>query len=410
MNFIKNFRRIRAILITWPQSYFAAKLIKKYKPIIIGVTGSTGKTTTKYFVNEILKHKYSTIKTPGNDNFYGVFSTVLGIDPVHSLLGLILSLPKIIRQTFIENEDYPEILIIEYGTSSQGTLNYLTSKITPTLSIITNVGKAHLRYFKNIKAVVKEKSELIKCLGKNNYALFNYDDDKVRSMNRDTKAKVFYYGFNIGADIRAEDIDVSLAGVKFKLVYKNQSNIILIPGINALSNIYSILAAVSVGLIYKMGFKEICNILPGLKTNRGRGNFIYGINDSILIDDGYNSNPKSCHDSLINFKDLGKGRYKIAVIGDMLELGNYSEKEHREIGKLAATIADAIICVGKSSEFIYKEALWHGFSENKLYWTINTLEASNILFNVIKNNSIILVKGSNKMNMLSIVDNYKNYK
>lgn len=409
MNLIKKYKKIRAILITWPQSYFAAKLIKRYRPIVIGITGSTGKTTTKYFVDEILKHKYSTRKTPGNDNFHGVFSTVLGVNPIHSLMGLILSIPKIVNKTFREDKNYPEILVIEYGTSSRGTLSYLISKITPTLSIITNVGKAHLKYFKNIKAVANEKTSLVKCLDTNNYALLNYDDNIVRSMGKYTKAKVLFYGFNEGADIWAKDVDVSVTGVNFKIGYKNQSNTIFIPGIHARNSIYSIMAAVSVGLIYKMEFKEICNILPKLKINKGRGNIVYGINNSILIDDGYNSNPKSCHDSLINFKELGAGRHKIAVLGDMLELGNYSEQEHRKVGRLAVKIADAIICLGENSKFIYQEALQHNFPEEKIYWTNNIIEVSDILFKMIKNKSIILVKGSNKMNMLSIVDNYKKY-
>ena len=401
-----------------------AKLtIWRYNPLIIGVTGSVGKTSAKEAIYSVLKDKFRTRRNIKNyNNEIGVPLTVLGsyISPQTKFSGLLgwikifsISLIKIIYQ-----KDYPEVLVLELGVSKPGDMKYLMSFIPVEIGVFTAIGEfpSHIEFFPEKEKLVEEKSLLIKSLPKNGLAVLNYDDLSVRQAGRDLsdKIKTVYYGFGQGADLRIEnyelkidDIEKEDFGINFKIDHKGSFVPIRLMKVLGKHHVFSAAAAASIGLFLDMNLVEIAEGLKDYYSLPGRMNLIKGIKKTLIIDDTYNASPLSVESALDILDELKinseKKSRKIAVLGDMMELGAETEAGHRVVGKKASKIADLIFTVGDRARFISDEAKQNGFDGNKIFEFSKSEDAGLLIQEKIEKGDIILVKGSRYMRMEKII-------
>ncbi len=401
--------------------FFAKKIIKKYNPKIIGITGSVGKTSAREAIYTVLSSKYNVRQSIKNyNNEIGVPLTVIGgVAPGKSVFRWLKIFKHALELIIFKDKEYPEILILEMGVDRVGDMEYLNSILKCDIGVVTMIGSSHLEFFGTINKIKKEKELLIKNLKKSGWAILNYDNKETRKMINASKVKVSTYGFEERADIKAQEIKFNflnegktknsltdLSGVNFKINYNGSSVPVLLP--NAISNnsIYSALSAVSVGIAYEMNLINISKALYNLKALPGRMNLLKGIKNTIIIDDTYNSSPQSCFSVLdvIEKMPLKNNVSKFAVFGDMLELGGNSEEEHIKVGNyLVKSGVDKLIVVGERSRDIARGAKNAGMKNNNIFHFSNTDLAGRFIQERIKKGDLILIKGSQGMRMEKIV-------
>ena len=411
-NILQYILKVLAIITIW-----------RYKPIIIGVTGSVGKTSTKEAIYSILKDKFKTRRNIKNyNNEIGAPLTVLGSDisPETTFSGL-LGWFRIFSKALlgiIYQRNYPEILVLEIGVSKPGDMEYLMSFIHAKIGVFTAIGEfpSHIEFFSGKDQLVKEKSLLIKSLPDDGLAILNYDDLLIRQEGNDLPEKIetIYYGFEERADLRienyelkADDIKKGDFGINFKLDYKGSFVPIRLVGVLGKHQVFAAAAAASVGLFFKLNLVDIAEALKDYYSLPGRTNLIKGIKQTWIIDDTYNASPTSVESGLeilneLSLKSSEQVR-RIAILGDMMELGVRTEAGHRRVGKKVIETADLLFTVGDRARFIADEAKQNGFDENNIFEFSRAEDAGLIVQEKINKNDIILVKGSRSMCMEKIV-------
>jgi UDP-N-acetylmuramoyl-tripeptide--D-alanyl-D-alanine ligase len=346
---------------------------------VIGITGSVGKSTTKELTAEVLEAKYQTIRNPGNLN---------------NEIGLPLSMLS------LSHED--EHAVLEMGFYVPGEIALLCDIAQPQVGVVTNVSHVHMERAGSMEAIVEGKGELVEALppDPDGVAILNYDDPLVRGMAERTKAKVFYYGLEPDADIWASEVEgMGLEGVHFVLHYQGEAMHLRVPLLGRHS-VHTALRAAAVGFVEGLTWQEIIRGLS--KThNQLRLVAVQGPRGSLLLDDTYNAAPTSVMAALNLLEDL-EGR-KIAVLGDMLELGDYEERGHRLVGARAAKVVDQLVTVGTRARWIAEEAVAAGLSSGEIIECETSGEAIEYLEDKIDEEDVVLVKGSRGMRMDLIV-------
>ncbi len=398
---------------------FITKLIiKKYKPKIIAVTGSVGKTSTKEAIEVLLKQYFYVRKSVGNLNTefgaplifigknYGGGSSFL------KWLKIIFSGFKII---FFKKQNYPEIVIVEMGADKPGDINYLTKIIKPSISVVTFIGETpvHLENYLNIDQLISEKSEIVKRLDGKDYSVLNFDDLNVREMKNKTESKIIYFGFSEYSDLFIKDLSYEYrgrknSGISFSIQYKDLIKKIYLLNCYGPSFAYSIASAVACALALGINFEKIdVGVFENLKPEKSRMNLINLKDDIVLIDDTYNASPASVS-MAINVMSSLRAERRILILGDMKELGPESSDAHRKIGDLAFHLADILVVVGKEAKIIGDRAIEIGFNKKNVYYFNESLEVNSILKEKISFGDLILVKGSRTMEMEKIVNFFVN--
>ncbi len=411
-NILQYILKILAIITIW-----------RYRPLIIGVTGSVGKTGAKEAIYSVLNERFNTRRNIKNyNNEIGAPLTVLGSDvSPETTFGGLLGWLKIFSKSLINiiyQRNYPEILVLELGVSKPDDMKYLMSFLPVKIGVFTAIGEfpSHLEFFSGINKLVEEKSLLIKSLPDDGLAVLNYDDSLVKQVGSDLseKIKTTYYGFGEGADLRIEnyelrvdDIEKGDFGINFKLDYQGSFVPVRLIRVLGKHQVFSAAAAASVGLFFNLNLVDISEALKDYYSLPGRTNLIKGIKQTWIIDDTYNASPLSTESSLeilneLGLKSLNQAR-KIAVLGDMMELGVKTESGHRTVGKKAAEIADLIFTVGSRARFIADEAKQNGFSKDKIFEFSKAEDAGLPLQQEMQKADIILIKGSRSMRMEKII-------
>ena len=393
----------------------ARLILKKYRPLIIGITGSLGKTSAKEAIGAVLKNKESVVMSHKNyNNEIGLPLTIIGAESAgRSFAGWMKIFFKAAGLILFKDEKYPRVLILEMGVDRPGDMAYLTAIAPPNIGIVTAVSYSHLEYFGSIINIKKEKQVLIENLDKKGLAILNYDNEAAREMIETSKAKVLTYGLKAGADLQAQDIvynftkgNYELSGVNFKLDYQGSIVPVFMDNVMSETGLYAALAAAAVGLYFKMNLVEIAAALKDFSLPRGRMNILPGIKHTFIIDDTYNSSPEaalSALDILSRIK-IDSSASKYAVLGDMLEIGHYTVEGHRLVGaKVAGNGLDYLIAVGEKSRDIIRAALENGMSEPNVFYFNQALEAGAFLQEKLKAGDIVLVKGSKGMRLEKIV-------
>ncbi len=393
-----------------------AKLIlKKYQPLVIGITGSIGKTSAKEAIYAVLKDKQSVVMSQRNyNNEIGVPLTIIGAESAgKDILGWIKIFFSACKLIIWKDEKYPRILILEMGIDRPGDMAYLTAIAPPHIGIVTAISYSHLEYFGSVVNIKKEKQVLIENLDNKGLAILNYDSEPAREMAAASKAKVLTYGLNPEADLQAQDIvfnftkgNYELSGLNFKLSYQGSIVPVFMDKVMSETVLYAALAAVAVGLYFKMNLVEIASALKDFSLPPGRMNVLPGIKHTFIIDDTYNSSPEAALSALdiLGRIKVEPGANKYAVLGDMLEIGHYTVEGHRSVGtKVAKSGLDCLIAVGEKSRDTVRAAQDAGLDQDKIFHFDNSSAAGAFLQERLQAGDIVLVKGSQGMRMERIV-------
>lgn len=392
--------------------FLLAKItLAKYKPEIIGITGSVGKTSTKEAIYLVLKNKFETRRNLKSfNNEIGLPLTILGLKTAGKSIFLwTKNFFHALGIIFFPNK-YPKILVLELGADKPDDLNYLLKIIKPYLKIgiVTKIGTSHLEFFKKEEKIFQEKSKLIKALPKQGTAIINFDCPQTKKITELTETEVISFGFDEQADLKASDIIYSSSGISFKVHFKGNVVPMKLLEIFGEHQIYQTLAAIAIGICYNLSLVEIANSLLKFSSLAGRMKLIYGIKQTLILDDTYNASPDSTITALktiSKIKEAKKIEGKIiAVLGDMLELGDFTEQGHRQVGKIAAEISDVIIAVGEKVLFLIDQAKKENFPFEKIFHFSKSEEAGRFIQDkILEKNDLLLVKGSQGMRMEKIV-------
>jgi UDP-N-acetylmuramoyl-tripeptide--D-alanyl-D-alanine ligase len=394
--------------------YLLAKnVLKKYKPDVIGITGSMGKTSTKEAVFAVLSSKFKVRQNIKNyNNELGVPLSILGVESGHrSPLKWLKIIFRGLSLIFFRDAEYPQILVLEMGADHPGDIKYLTDLAPCKVGVVTGIGPAHLEFFESVDKIIKEKRIIISHLDSSGYAILNHDNDKVYEMREKSRARVLTYGFNSEAGVRAQEESIigegiEIEGMKFKLSYNGSVVPVFIPGVLGRQHIYAALAAAAVGITYDMNLVEISESLKKYKAPKGRMNLISGIKKTLIIDDTYNSSPIPVETALNVMRsiNLPEGDKKFAILGDMLELGGFSEEGHRQVGRAVFSCGiDFLITVGERARDISRTAIEEGMPEEVVSSFSTAEEAGIFAQNKIKQGDLILIKGSQGVRMEKVV-------
>ncbi len=399
---------------------FSAKwAVKKYKPFIIAITGNTGKTSTKEAVYWIAKSKYTkTAKTYKNLNTdIGVPLSILGLeDARRNIWKWFKNFLRIIYILFRESKKFPHCFVLELAADKPGEIKYFTEFLPFHIGIVTSIGEhpVHLAFFPSRDSLISEKTWVVRGIQSGGVAILNRDDESVAQMAHQAlnKAKVLFYGKSPQADIQIQSIKISLtptgkALTTIQLRYKAQAFQCALKDNLSIASAQSIAAALACGIALGVPIKEGIQILE--KRSRplpGRMRVIAGLNDSLIIDDTYNASPLSYINALDTFASLAWRWQKIAILGDMAELGQDSQDIHFNTLKKAAGIADIIFCVGPKMNLSLQRLQKKGLTANKkIYWANDSATAAPILKKYVNiySQSLFLVKGAQATRMEKIV-------
>jgi UDP-N-acetylmuramoyl-tripeptide--D-alanyl-D-alanine ligase len=390
--------------------YFSAKALSKFKPRVVGITGSVGKTSTKEAIFTVLASKFRTRKNEKNyNNEIGLPLTILGLESGggSAWKWCLVFLKAMGLVFFLRKKNYPEILVLEMGADRPGDIKYLVDFIRPEVGVVTTVGISHLEFFRDKKSIAREKSFLVRALRREEMAVLNCDDEEVRSMAEQVRSKKILYGFSEEADVRASDIffgyektkdqsggDISkIKGISFKLSYEGTTLPVRLMRSVGRPQIYAVLAAAAVGIQFEMNLLEIAEALKDFQVPAGRLNLVEGVKNTMIIEDSYNAAPQSTLAALEVLEKV-EARRKIAALGDMLELGEETEKGHREIGKKVAKVANLLFAVGEKARFIADEAEKSGLDKKYIFCYNTSSEAKIPIQNKLQEGDVILIKGS----------------
>ena len=340
---------------------------------VIGITGSSGKTTTKDVIGQVLARHgstYAPAESPNNE----------------------LGLPQTILQAPTETK----YLVAEMGMRGLGHIAYLADIAKPNISVVTNVGQAHIGEVGSIENIALAKSEIVRDLASNDFAVLNYDDTRVRKMAEVTKAKVCTYGFSAGVDFQAQNVSTKPTGAcDFDLVHNGQSKRVSlqIPGEH---NVYNALAAAAVANLLGMPLDQIAQALSEVTIKSKWRMEVHQLNNAVtLINDAYNANPESMSAALKTLASIETSGRRWAILGTMHELGNESLAEHDRIGRLAVRLnIDQLVVVGETAKALHLGAAQEGSWDGESVWFADFAQACDYICKRVQPNDVLLFKAS----------------
>lgn len=350
---------------------------RQLTPTVVGITGSVGKTSTKEVVAAVLSRRYRTLKNKRSYNSEATLpTTLLRLSPDH------------------------QVAVLEMGMWAPGEIRFLADLARPHVGIVTNVGPSHLERMGSLEAIAHAKAELPESLPPDGWCILNADDPRVAAMAARTKAQVFTYGTGPGADLRAEGVEsFGLAGIAFEATHAGATVALRLPMIGRHS-VYTALAAVAAGLVLGLSWHEIVEGLSDPEA-QSRVNIVATPGGAQLIDDTYNAAPSSTLAALDLLADL-PGR-RLAVLGDMLELGAAEEQAHQAVGRRAAEVAALLVTVGPRGRQIAEAARAAGLPADRIVVCATNEAAVAALRPLLAAGDYVLVKGSRGMEMERIV-------
>lgn len=396
---MKNYlKKLIIFILTVEASY----LLKRKNPKIIAITGSVGKTSTKDAIYTILKKHYPTRKNEKSFNSeIGVPLTVLGLPNAwNSNWGWF---KNIVDGFFIAvfSKEYPEYLIVEAGIDRPGDMTNLTKWLEPDIVVLTRLPDVpvHVEYFSTPEAVATEKMKLVEALKPEGILIFNADDQIIQAQLETVRSKRIGFSRYLDSDftVREDKVfynDDEPAGMTFVLENAGRRQEFKINGVLGPQQVYIYAAAVAVAAACGVDLGEQALALGTHTPPPGRMRVFKGIKGTIIIDDTYNSSPAATEQALAALGEIKYRRRKIAVLGDMLELGKFSQAEHERIGELVPKVADVLVTIGVRSRKIAEVALALGLPEQSVLQYEDSLKAGKELQNFIQSGDLVLVKAS----------------
>lgn len=349
---------------------------------VLGITGSTGKTTTKDFVRSVLATQMNVVATSGNrNNELGVPLTVMEADPE------------------------TEVLVVEMAMRAPGQIEHLCNIARPTAGLVTNVGVSHLEALGSQEAIASAKSELVRAVPAEGMVFVNGDDAWSKAMTEISSAPVMRYGLGPNVDVTARDISVTENGrPSFVLVTPEGEAEVTLP-VPGRHNVYNALAAASVGRYMEVPLASIAEGLEEAHFSKWRMETFVSASGVTVINDAYNANPTSMRAAIGALEDVPTSGKRIAVLGDMAELGSLTELAHFELGEeIARSSIDVLLSVGELGRRIADGARAAGMLEERVRPCIDAAEASQVLDDLVEAGDTVLVKASRVMGLEKVVE------
>lgn len=381
-------------------AFFARRIVAKYKPQIIGITGSVGKTSTRAAVFAVVSQKYRAYTPPKNLNDkIGLPLAIIGMDtPGRSFWGWIKVFTKA-KMLWLLPMKYPEVLVLEYGIDRVGEMDALLSVAKPNISILTAIGLSHYEFFQDTETIEQEKGKILEILTASDTAIVNADNERALKQQVKSKVPIITYGY--AGMVHAGNVEEELSEKANTTLHVTTPSRQLTIQISAVGVVHqsSSLAAIAVAEAMNI---EVDLVQKGLSLYRpvpGRLNVIGGLKRSVLIDDTYNAAPDSMREALALFEKF-PGSHKIAVLGDMLELGSRSTEEHIAVGQEVARIAPShLVTVGAGGKIMADSAIAAGLPEERVISFDTSEEAQLPVQELMREGSVVLVKGSQSIRM-----------
>ncbi len=351
---------------------------------VVQITGSVGKTSTRDIIANVVRTQYKTLQTEGNQN---------------NAIGLPTTLLKL--------KDH-EAVVVESGMNHLGEICYLGKIAKPTVAVITNIGTAHIGFLGSRENILKAKLEILENLKPGGYIVINNDNDMLNKWAKeDTKYKKYTFGIEEKSDVMAYNIKVSEDYSTYNVKINNKEYFVKVP-VSGKHFVYNSLCAIAVGNLLNIAPE---NIIKGIETftltkNRMEVNKIK--DDVTVINDAYNASYDSMKAAIEYLQGLPGGR-KIAVLGDMFELGKYSEEIHRKVGiEVFTHKIDMLVTVGNESKYIAEEVKYLGMPKENVTSFNTTEEATDYLNNILRKNDVVLLKAAHGMQFSKIFDGINN--
>ncbi len=394
--------------------FLARAVIAKYDPKIVGITGSVGKTSAKEATVLVLGSKFRVRGSEKNyNNEIGIPLTVLGSEGGGaSFFGWMRVFAKG-AFLLIFPWEYPEILVLEMAIDRPQDMDYLLSFVSPNVGVITNISSSHEEFFGSLEDIAKEKWKLAEGVKKEGVVIVNGDDENITKVRDGFSGRIVIFGFQEGADVQATDAnfnysDRKISGISFKLNHQGKIVPFRLPHILAFHQVYAVLAAVSVGMQFRINLVEMAQSLENFFPPCGRMNLLEGKNEINIVDDTYNSSPTSALAALRALATVS-ARRKIVVLGDMLELGKESERRHFEVvAEVFSSGAELFFAVGRRMKEATQDYLRSNgrmdMDEKKVLYFSDPVSCARELKKIVERNDLILVKGSQSMRMEKIVE------
>ena len=347
---------------------------------VIGVTGSVGKTSTKDIIANVMSQRFKTLKTEGNNN---------------NNIGLPFTILR------LQDE---EVAVIEMGMNHLGEISYLSKIAKPDIAVITNIGTSHIGNLGSRENILKAKLEILDGM-KNKRLIINNDNDflhKWQEENSD-KLEIHTFGINNESEAKAENLQLNANDSEFICKYKNEEIKIEVP-VGGEHFVLNALCGLSFGKFFGLSNDEIKNGISSFKLTAKRMEIIKLKNGITLINDSYNASYESMKASIRSLKNMN-GNRKIAVLGDMFELGSFSEKLHRDVGiEIFKNNIDKLYLIGKNAKYIAEEAISQGYDKNNVMYYNDKKVLIEDLKNNLQTGDVVLIKASNGMKLFEVAE------
>lgn len=387
-------------------------LLKRKKPLIVAITGSVGKTSTKDAIYSAVKGSLRARKSQKSFNSeIGVPLTVLGLPNGWS--NPFVWIKNIVDGflTAVLSKEYPEVLILETGVDAPGDMEKLVSWVQPDFVVLTRLPDVpvHVENFSTPEAVVEEKMKLVLALKPNGKLIFNNDDTIIQAQLPEVRQEQIGFSRYLATDYTAskdkivykDDVPI---GIEFVFTKQGENHKVLLENTIGTQHLYSACAAIAVAAELGVPIDVAAQSLRTHQSPIGRMRLIPGIKSSILIDDTYNSSPTATESALQALSEVKYATRKIAVLGDMLELGKYSSREHERVGEQVAKTASILLTVGVRARQIAEAALASGMSEKNIFQYDDAARAGRELQALLRSGDVVLIKASQGIRAERIVE------
>lgn len=356
---------------------------KKYNIPVIAITGSVGKTSTKDIIANVVNQEYKVLKTEGNFNNH---------------IGLPLTILKLKDHT---------ALVVEMGMNHLGEIRVLTQIAQPTIAVITNIGTSHIGILGSRENILKAKLEIVEGLKENGTLIINYDNDLLQKWYQPNVHKnTITYGIENKCKYQAYEENIKENGSSYHIQLKEKEYNVQVP-VSGTHFIYNSLAAISVGMALNIKPEKIIEGIKNFQLTKKRME-IEKINNVTIINDSYNASYESMKYAIEYLKNI-EGKRKIAVLGDMLELGEYAKELHKKVGEeVVKNNIDILITVGENAKNIANKGIKLGMDINKVYTFNTNEEAIKCLKTMLEPLDAVLLKASNGMKFINILEKLKN--
>src|SRR3989344_3190591 len=404
----KILRAVIVLLLT-----LAARLVlRKYRPQIVAVTGSVGKTSAKDAIYSVLSGSYFIRKSEKSYNSdIGIPLAILGLS---TGWGSLLLWGKNVVQGFallLFPNHYPRWLVLEVGADRPDDIRRIAKWLSADGVVVTHLPDVpvHVEFFGSAEELFLEKKSLVDALKRGGALILNADDERVMAFRGGRETMVITYGMSRGAAVRASNVSISYKngvpiGMHVRVNYEGSSVPLQVNGSLGVQHVYPLLAAAAVGVSLKLNLIKMAESLSGHVSPPGRMRLIAGINNSVIIDDSYNASPVAALEALKTLGEVKAAGRKIAVLGDMLELGRFSVEEHRRVGVEAAKVASLLVTVGIRSRYTAGAAREGGMKPEQVLSFDDAASAGKELATLVSSGDVILVKGSQLMRMERVVE------